>query len=70
MKNLGSLLLLLGIGSSALYIFDYNLSYLMWIDNWGDTVGWAIRGGMTLLGAVLFVLGSSGTQDEETAEAE
>lgn len=70
MKSFGSLFLFFGIGSSVLNLIDYNLSLLMWIDNWGDTVGWAIRGGMIVVGAGLYFLAPGEQQDEETAKAE
>ncbi len=70
MKSFGSLLLFFGIGSSVLYLIDYNLSLLMWIENWGETVAWGIRGGMIVVGAGLYFLSSPGEQEEDAAEAE
>lgn len=70
MKSFGSLLLFFGIGSSVLYLIDYNLSLLMWIENWGETVAWGIRGGMIVAGAGLYFLSSPGEQEEDAAETE
>ena len=70
MKSFGSLLLFLGIGSSVLYLIDYNLSYLMWIDMWGETIGWAIRGVMTVAGGALFFLAPSEAQEDNTVQEE
>jgi hypothetical protein len=70
MKSFGSLLLFLGIGSSALYLIDYEFSLLMWIENWGETVAWGIRGGMFVVGVGLYFLSPSGEQEEDSAEAE
>jgi len=42
----------------------------MWIENWGQAVGWGIRGGMIGGGAGLYTLSPSGEQKEEGAEAE
>lgn len=58
MKTIGIYLLIAGIGSILLNQFDYEFSLLMWIDNWGEQVGWAIRGGAIVLGAILLFLGS------------
>lgn len=41
----------------------------MWIDNWGETAGWAIRGGAAVLGAVLWFVGNSQESDAEPEEA-
>lgn len=71
MKNFGSLLLLLGIGSIVLNVVEYEFILLMWVDYWGETVGWAIRGGMIIVGAGLYFLSPSGEQEEDdVAEAE
>lgn len=70
MKSFGSLLMFFGIGSIVLNFVGYEFSLLMWIDNWGETVGWAIRGGMIAIGAGLYFFTPSGAQQDETAEAE
>ena len=70
MKSFGSLLLFFGVGSSVLYMIDYEFSLLMWIENWGETVAWGIRGGMIAVGAGLYFLSPSGEQEEDAAEAE
>jgi len=50
----GAFLSLLGILSSVMYVFDYNVRLLMWVDLWGPVVGWAIRIGVIAGGAALF----------------
>ncbi len=70
MKSFGSLLLFFGIGSIVLNLVGYEFSLLMWIDMWGETVGWAIRGGMIVVGGALFFFTPGEVQKEETAEAE
>lgn len=57
MKNLGMWLMIFGFGSMALYFVGFEFKLLMWIDNWGPAVGWAIRAGLAAVGAVLFFLG-------------
>lgn len=70
MKSIGSLLLFLGIGSIVLNIVGYEFRLLGWIDNWGETVGWAIRGGMIVLGGALYFLAPAGKSEEEATETE
>ena len=59
MKELGLFLLLVGLVSLALPFINPNIHYvfLQWIDNWGPNVAWAIRGGIALLGFVLWRVG-------------
>lgn len=57
MKSIGSFMAIAGLISIALYFFGYELKILMWIDNWGETVGWAIRGGLVVVGAALWLFG-------------
>jgi hypothetical protein len=52
----GSALFLFGLASSILYWLDYNLRILLWIDMWGETMGWLIRGALIVGGGVLFVV--------------
>ncbi len=66
MKNIGSILALAGIISIALYFFGYELKILGWIENWGETVAWVIRGGLVVVGGALWFLGP----DAEKAESE
>lgn len=56
--EIGAALAVFGVGSSVMNLMDMNFTILMWIDNWGDGVGWAIRAGMTVLGAGLIILGA------------
>lgn len=56
MKSIGSTLLLLGVGSIALHIFDYNFTILSWINHWGEAVGWGIRGALVFAGGSMVIL--------------
>lgn len=67
MKNLGSFIAILGLASIALFFFDYELKILGWINNWGDNIAWAIRGGLVVIGAALFLMAPSNKESEETA---
>jgi len=68
MKSLGIWLVIFGIGSLALNMMDMEFKILMWIDNWGRSTGLLIRGGLTALGVVLFVIGMR--QDSEAGGEE
>ena len=70
MKSFGSLLLFFGVGSIVLNLVGYEFSLLMWIDMWGEMVGWAIRGAMIVVGGALFFFAPGEEQKEEPAEAE
>ena len=56
MKELGLGLLIIGLISLVLPLINPNVHYvfLTLIDKWGPTVAWGIRGGITLLGLVLW----------------
>ena len=58
MKNIGGLLVLLGAGSFVLNMLGREFTLIMWIDNWGPTVGLVIRIAMIVVGAGLFLVGS------------
>ncbi len=56
----GAFLALIGVLSAVLSIFNYNLRILMWVDAWGSTTGWLIRGGLVIIGLfLLLVIGKS-----------
>lgn len=57
MKKVGVWLMIFGFGSMVLNFFGMEFKILMWVDNWGQMVGWAIRGAVAVTGVVLFVLG-------------
>ncbi len=59
MQKIGMYLMIFGVGSIVLSFLNMNFRLLMWIDLWGETVGWAIRIGVIALGAVLFFMGKS-----------
>ncbi|BDD09498.1 hypothetical protein FUAX_19300 [Fulvitalea axinellae] len=43
LPQIGGGLLLMGLASSILAIFNYNIRLLMWIDIWGAGIGWLLR---------------------------
>ena len=65
MKTIGTYLSLAGVISCILLLLDRNLTILMWIDNWGETTGWAIRIGFIVVGLIMFFLGSDSPEEAE-----
>ena len=59
-----------GVGSILLNLIGYEFALLMWIDMWGQTIGWVIRGAVIVIGAVLFFVGNSGDSEEPESIAE
>jgi hypothetical protein len=39
-----------------MYFIGFVPKILIWIDMWGETIGWAIRIGITVLGGLLFLV--------------
>ena len=68
MKSLGSTLLFFGIGTVVLNLVGYEFVILAWVDMWGETVGWLIRGAIFALGGILFLLGGGFGGSEPAAE--
>ena len=60
MKNIGGLMVLFGAGSLVLGLIGFEFSLMMWVDNWGTTVGYLIRGALIVVGGVLWLMGDSG----------
>ncbi len=69
MKNIGSMLLFFGVGSIVLGFFGYDFRLVSWVDMWGETTGWAIRGGVIAAGAGLFFLGWRADQESSPEAA-
>lgn len=55
MKELGFGLLLIGLVSLMLPLLGMKFMFLTWIEQWGATTAWLIRGGITLLGLLLWL---------------
>ncbi len=64
MGGFGGFLILMGAGSFVLNMLDREFILLMWVDNWGPTVGNVIRVGMIVGGIALCVLGAASDDDE------
>ena len=58
MKSFGGLLFLLGLGSFVLHYMNMEFKLLMWVDNWGPTIGTLIRVGLVVIGGALWLVGN------------
>ena len=54
MKFIGLIIMLVGFATIGANVAGFSHKYLMMIDTWGEMVGWGIRGGLVLIGLVLF----------------
>ena len=70
MRTIGMYMAIAGIASIALQFMGRNLSLLIWIDMWGETVGWLIRGGLVVGGALLFFLSAAPEEEPEISAPE
>ena len=68
MKFVGLIIMLAGFVAIGANVAGYSHKYLMMIDTWGPTVGWAIRGGLVVIGLAIFLLSGKkkDISDEET----
>ena len=64
MQKLGGYLFFFGLGSIVLHFINMQFILLVWIDLWGENVAWAIRIGMTVVGGVLWLIGSRTSEPE------
>ena len=58
MKSIGSLLVILGIVAIIFGFIERVPTILSWIYEWGDGPAWAIKIGLIVVGAVLYLLGA------------
>jgi len=66
MKQIGSAMAIFGLLAIVLSFFNSVPSILVWIYNWGETVAWAIKIGLVVVGAILYFMGNDGEEDEPT----
>ncbi len=66
MKSLGFWLFVFGVGSFVLNQFGREFRLLSWIDNWGPSTGMAIRVGLIVIGAALWLVGRKQQQAAES----
>ncbi|HOF33380.1 MAG TPA: hypothetical protein PK624_10755 [Spirochaetota bacterium] len=54
-SSAGSFLFLLGIASIVLYFINYTPTLLAWLYDLDQTLAWAIRIGVTVLGGLIYL---------------
>ncbi|BAO76269.1 hypothetical protein [Winogradskyella sp. PG-2] len=67
MRKIGGYLAVISIALIILPFVGLTVRFTDWIYDWGETVAWAIKIGLIVLGAVLYFMGKPGV--EETVEA-
>jgi hypothetical protein len=55
MKSWGFFLVITAVLSVVLPRLGLQFLLLMWIDNWGTTIGWIIRAALVIVGATLII---------------
>ncbi len=68
LANIGGFLAISGIISTILYLIDYEVSILNWINSGGPMLGWVIRIGLIVIGVLLFFLVGKSSEDDTFAE--
>lgn len=58
MKSWGFTLILFAVLSVVLPYIGLQLIFMIWVDHWGLTIGWVIRGVLAAIGIGLVVAGS------------
>ena len=64
MRKWGGYMFFFGVGSIVLSFLGMQFIVLAWIDLWGETVGWAIRIGLIVVGSALWLAGRA--REKET----
>lgn len=67
-SGFGGAAALFGFASIVLSFFDYNLRILMWIDVWGETIGWVIRISLIVVGLSVYFLMNVPLEEEVQQE--
>ena len=68
MRKIGSYLAIIGIALIVLPYIGLTIVFTDWIYDWGETVAWAIKIGLIVLGAVLFFIGKPEAEEMELPE--
>jgi hypothetical protein len=68
MKRLGRTFFIFGVGSILLNFLNMEFVILSWIDIWGPTPGWIIRGSLAVVGAILWLVGANQEKTADTAQ--
>jgi hypothetical protein len=67
LKSIGSLLIILGLAAIVFGFMNRVPTILEWIYRNGEGTAWAIKIGLVVVGAVLYVLGNKKTETTTTS---
>jgi len=56
MRSFGIFLIVMAIGSAVLPYVGMQFILVAWVDHWGSTIGWVIRGALLVIGIGLMGL--------------
>ena len=73
MKKIGVYIAIVGVALIVLPYFGLTIRFFDWVNNWGETVSWAIKIGLIVIGAFLFFMGKPSQEEavsttDESAE--
>ena len=68
MRKVGGYMIFFGLFAIVLDYLDRVPTILAWIYEWGDTIAWVIKIGLVAIGAVLYFMGASKTEEIESDE--
>ncbi len=63
MRFWGGLIMAFGILSGVVSLMDMHFIFLKWIENWGSGIAWAIRGGMVVIGLIMYIAGKPAAEE-------
>ncbi len=66
MRSVGIFLIVMAIGSAVLPYIGMQFIVVAWIDMWGTTIGWVIRGALLVAGLGLIGLGARSADNTTT----
>ncbi|SKA30648.1 hypothetical protein SAMN04488128_103327 [Chitinophaga eiseniae] len=64
MQRIGSFLIIIGLLAVILDFFNRVPRILAWIYEWGNGPAWAIKIGLIVLGAILYLMGGKNLQKD------
>ncbi|MBV7532138.1 hypothetical protein [Chitinophaga sp. sic0106] len=63
MQRIGSFLVIIGLLSIVAGFFNHVPKILMWIYKWGEPTAWAIKIGLIVVGAVVYLMSAKGSEE-------
>jgi hypothetical protein len=63
MRFFGAFIMVVGLLSAGAYFLEMNFIFLSWINNWGPGMSWVLRGGIVLVGLIMYIAGKPSDQE-------